>query len=321
MKKKVINLALLFGGRSAEREVSIAGAKEVEKALDKDRYMIFKYDAATDLEGLVHDARSLDCVFILLHGRFGEDGTIQGLLDLLDLPYQSSGVLGSAVAMNKHFSKVLYRDAGILTPEWVQLKRGEDWDPDEVVQKLGLPLVIKPCTQGSSVGISLVKKEDDLSLAASEAFKWDEDIILEQYVRGMEITGGVLGLESLEALPIVEIIPGEDYAFFDYEAKYEPGATKEICPARLSKDVEMRAKEMAKMAHVALGLSIYSRTDMMVSEDGKIYCIETNTIPGMTPTSLFPQAAKAYGLEFQRLLDRLIELAILRKELERGKGE
>ncbi len=313
----MINLALLYGGRSAEREVSIAGAKEVERALDRQKYMICKYDAATDLEALVHDADRLDCVFILLHGKFGEDGTVQGLLDLLGLPYQSAGVLGSSIAMNKHVSKVMYRQAGLLTPNWMYFQKGQVLDVKKIQEEVGLPAVVKPCTQGSSVGIVLAKDEKEMLDAVDKAFSWDQEIILEQYIKGTEITGGVLGLERLDSLPIVEIVPGDDFDFFDYKAKYTPGATKEICPARLAPDIARKAQDIAKKAHNALKLSIYSRTDMIISDDGKIYCIETNTIPGMTPTSLFPQAAKVYGLNFSNLLDRLIELAIARKRQER----
>ncbi len=314
----MINLALLYGGKSAERDVSIAGANEVEKALDRQKYMIFKYDAATDLEGLVHDADRLDCVFILLHGRFGEDGTVQGLLDLLDLPYQSAGVLGSSIAMDKHVSKVMYSQAGLLTPAWMYFQKGQVVDVGEVQERIGLPVVVKPCTQGSSVGIALVNDKEEMRSAIEEAFRWDREIILEQYINGTEITGGVLGLDQLDSLPLVEIIPGDDFDFFDYKAKYTPGATREICPARLDSGLALKAQDIAKKAHMALKLTIYSRTDMIVSRDGRIYCIETNTIPGMTPTSLFPQAAKAYGLDFSSLLDRLIELAIARKEQERS---
>ncbi|NPA95331.1 MAG: D-alanine--D-alanine ligase [Thermodesulfobacteria bacterium] len=312
----MINLALLYGGKSAERDVSIAGANEVERALDRNKYMVFKYDAATDLEALVHDAKRLDCVFILLHGRFGEDGTVQGMLDLLGLPYQSAGVLGSSMAMDKHVSKVMYQRAGLQTPAWMCVRRGEEVDAGHIVDRLGLPLIVKPSGQGSSVGIGIVEDHEDLTSMIDEAFRWDSHVIVEEFVKGTEITGGVLGLDDLEALPIVEIVPGEDFAFFDYEAKYKPGATTEICPARLSPELTSLAQDMAIKAHEALRLSIYSRTDMIVSEDGEIYCIETNTIPGMTPTSLFPQAAKVHGLDFPALLDRLIELAIERKGQE-----
>ncbi len=317
----MINLALLYGGRSAERDVSIAGAKEVEKALDKEKYMIFKYDAATDLEGLVHDAARLDCVFILLHGKYGEDGTIQGLLDLLDLPYQSAGVLGSSMAMDKHVSKIMYRQAGLLTPEWMYFRRGDSIEVSEIEERVGLPLVVKPCNQGSSVGITLVKKREKIRQSIENAFSWDNEVIVEAYIKGTEITGGVLGLNDIEALPIVEIIPGNEFTFFDYKAKYTPGATREICPARIDADLTTMAQNIAKKAHEALKLTIYSRTDMMLTDDGEIYCIETNTIPGMTLTSLFPQAAKVHGFDFPSLLDKLIELAMERKKLEKIKNK
>ncbi len=308
----MIRLGLLFGGRSAEREVSIAGAGEVEKALDKNRYKINRYDAATDLKKLVEDAERLDCVFVLLHGKYGEDGTVQGLLELLELPYQGSGVLGSALAMDKHLSKVVYRDAGINTPDWIHLDKRSRPSKDEVTAKISLPFIVKPCNQGSSVGIKIIRDKEEILPGISDAFKWDDEIILEKFIPGREITGGILGLDELEALPIVEIIPASSYDFFDFDAKYKPGATKETCPARLPEAITEKARELALKAHRALKLSGYSRTDMIIDESGKIHVIETNTIPGMTPTSLFPQAAAAMGLDFSQLLDRLIELAMQR---------
>ncbi len=311
----MIKLALIYGGKSAEREVSIAGAKGIEQALDKKKYIIKKYDAAKDLPNLVKDASELDCAFILLHGKFGEDGTIQGLLDLIGLPYQSSGVLGSAIAMDKHISKILYKENGLLTPKWLRFYKDDQINETKILENLNLPVVVKPCNQGSSVGITIVRDITQLNKAITDAFNWDNEVIVEQYIKGREITGGVLGLEELVPLPIVEIIPGEEFAFFDYKAKYEPGATKEICPADIPLKLTELAQKTALAAHKALRLSIYSRTDMILTEDEKIYAIETNTIPGMTPTSLFPQAAKAYGLSFTELLDKLIDLA-----LKRAKG-
>lgn len=308
----MIKLGLLFGGRSAEREVSIAGAKEVERALDKARYLVRRYDAATDIAKLVRDAPELDCVFILLHGRYGEDGTIQGLLDLLGLPYQGAGVLGSALAMDKHLSKVVYQAAGLRTPKWLHLHRKSHVEPGRIIKRLGLPLIAKPCNQGSSVGIKIIREKNEILPGAAEAFEWDEEIILEQFISGREITGGVLGLEDLEALPIVEIIPDAKYEFFNFEAKYRKGATREICPADLPEGLAQAAQQAAIKAHRALKLSGYSRTDMIIDAAGMIHVIETNTIPGMTPTSLFPQAAAVQGLDFRRLLDRLIELAMQR---------
>ena len=309
-EKNKIQLALLCGGRSAERDVSLAGAREVEKALDPGRYDIRRYDPATDLDRLVRDTPRLDVAFILLHGRYGEDGTIQGLLDLIGLPYQGSGVLGSALAMDKHLAKVIYQEAGIPTPPWIHLLRSDKVDTKEIVNHLGIPLIVKPCTQGSSVGIRKVADENKLGPAIKEAFQWDNRVLVEPFMEGREITVGILGLEELLPLPVVEIIPDSNYSFFDYDAKYLPGATKEICPADIPKQASEKAGALAVAAHKALQLRAYSRTDMILAHTGKIFALETNTIPGMTPTSLFPQAAEAAGVSFSKLLDQLIDMAL-----------
>jgi D-alanine-D-alanine ligase len=310
-KKSKIRLALVRGGRSAERDVSLAGAREVQKALDAGKYDVTVYDPAHDIARLAAHADSIDVAFILLHGRFGEDGTIQGLFDMLDIPYQGSGVLGSALAMDKHLSKVVYRSAGIPTPDWVTLGSMEEFDAGGIVDELGgLPLMVKPCSQGSSVGMAVVSSETALEPAVCEAFRWDSRVMVEAFAAGREITAGVLGNSNLEALPLVEIIPGDKYEFFDKEAKYKPGATKEICPAEIPEDITRLAQETGIAAHRALCLKGYSRTDMMLGDDGTLMVLETNTIPGMTPTSLFPQAAAAAGLSFSALIDRLIELAM-----------
>ena len=309
-EKNKIQLALLCGGRSAERDVSLAGAREVEKALDPGLYDITRYDPATDLNRLVRDTPRLDVAFILLHGRYGEDGTIQGLLDLIGLPYQGSGVLGSALAMDKHLAKVIYQEAGIPTPPWIHLLCSDKVDTKQIVNRLGIPLMVKPCTQGSSVGIRKVTDENKLGPAIKEAFQWDNRVLVESFIDGREITGGILGLEKLLPLPVVEIIPDSSYSFFDYDAKYLPGATKEICPADIPKQASEKARALAVAAHKALQLRAYSRTDMILADTGKIFALETNTIPGMTPTSLFPQAAEAAGISFSKLLDQLIDMAL-----------
>ncbi|MFO8239756.1 MAG: D-alanine--D-alanine ligase [Dissulfuribacterales bacterium] len=309
-EKNKIQLALLCGGRSAERDVSLAGAKEVEKALDPGRYDIRCYDPAKDLARLVRDAPRLDVAFILLHGRYGEDGTIQGLLDLIGLPYQGSGVLGSALAMDKQLAKIIYQEAGIPTPPWINLLKSDKVYTKKIVDYLGIPLIVKPCSQGSSVGIRKVLDENELYSAIKEAFQWDIRVIVESFIEGKDITVGIMGLEELLPLPVVEIIPGSSYSFFDYDAKYLPGATEEICPADISKQASETAKAMAVAAHKALHLRAYSRTDMILSDTGTIFALETNTIPGMTSTSLFPQAAEAAGVSFSKLLDKLIDMAL-----------
>lgn len=307
---KRLRLALIAGGLSGEREVSLKGALGVEQALDPGKYEVIRFDPATDLPELAARADSLDVAFILLHGLYGEDGTMQGFLDLLRIPYQGSGVLGSALAMDKNLAKMLYRSAGLPVAQWEMAAREDVDRPDRLLDSLELPLVVKPVRQGSSLGMSIVKEHSQLSAALARAFEHDKDVMVEEFVRGREITVGVIGNADPVALPLVEIIPSEKYEFFDYEAKYQPGATKEVCPAQIDEEIRIKAQQYGLAAHKALRLRGYSRTDMIVTEDGELYILETNTIPGMTPTSLFPQAAEAYGLSFSALLDRLIELAL-----------
>lgn len=304
-----IRLALIAGGRSGERDVSLAGAEGVVKALDPLKYEVRRYDSATDLAQLAADAVNIDVAFILLHGPLGEDGTMQGFLDLLKIPYQGSGVLGSALAMDKDLAKVLYRNGGLTVPDWQMALPADVQDPSRLLAKITLPVVIKPIRQGSSLGMSIATSEQELVSGLETAFTFDSEVMVEQFIKGREITGGVLGNDELVALPIVEIIPGEEYTFFDYQAKYQPGASKEVCPAELPDEISARARQIALAAHKLLKLTGYSRTDMIVAGDD-IYLLETNTIPGMTPTSLLPQAAAAYGLPFAALLDRLIVLAM-----------
>lgn len=309
MSKK-IQLALLAGGKSGEREVSLAGAKGVMQALDTEKYDVFQYDPATDLGKLAQDADKLDVAFILLHGVFGEDGTMQGMLDLLGVPYQGAGVLGSAMAMDKDVAKKQYVSAGLPVAAYHMASRGDIENPRWIGEQLGFPLVVKPIRQGSSLGMSLVHNVEELGGGIGLAFTYDSEVMVEQFIKGREITVGVLGNADLVPLPLVEVIPGDSFSFFDYTAKYTPGATTEICPAQVPQEIWDKAQEYGVRAHRALKLRGYSRTDMIFNEAGDLFVIETNTIPGMTPTSLLPQAAKAYGLDFSALLDRLIELAM-----------
>jgi D-alanine-D-alanine ligase len=309
MTTRKLTVALLAGGRSAEREVSLKSGEQVYRALDKERYDIRRYDPRDDLLRLAQDAKEIDVALIILHGRLGEDGTIQGFLELLGIPYHGSRVLGSAVAMNKVLSKRLYVAAGLPVSPYLVLDQHDPRGQQAVLDSLGLPAVIKPEHEGSSIGLSVVREPTELGPALRKAFQYDRRCLVEKYISGTEITAGVLGNDTLEALPLVEIIPGDGYQFFDYEAKYTPGASNEICPARLSRELTEKAQAYARQAHQALCCRGYSRTDMIVS-DGEIYLLETNTIPGMTQTSLFPQAAAAAGISFSSLLDRLIEFAL-----------
>ncbi len=304
-----LTIALIAGGVSSEREVSLNSGDQVYAALDKEKYNIVRYDPKTDLARLVEDASGIDAALIILHGPYGEDGTVQGLLELLSIPYQGSGVLGSSLAMNKLASKYLYEKANLPVPPYIPLQKGEPLQPAAWEKQLGLPLVIKPNEAGSSVGMTIVRSLDTISEAVEKAFAHDSTLLVEAYIEGIELTGGVIGNRDLQALPIIEIIPDDEHEFFDYEAKYTAGVTQEICPARIDDEMTHKAQAYATAAHRALFCKGYSRTDMIL-RDGEIYVLETNTIPGMTATSLLPQAARVAGLSFSRLLDRLIELGI-----------
>lgn len=309
-------LALLAGGISSEREVSLSSGEQVYEALDKSKYDVRRYDPKSDLDRLVADADGIDAALIILHGPYGEDGTVQGLLDLLDIPYQGSGVLGSAVAMNKLVAKQLYEFAGLPVAPYVTVRGPGHMTPEAIEQKLGLPVVIKPIEAGSSVGMSIVRSQDALPGALEMAFGHGRTVMVEAYIDGIEVTCGVLGNDAPEALPLIEIIPDDAHDFFDYEAKYTAGATEEICPARISQALTAKAQQYALRAHAALQCRGYSRTDMMLRGE-RFYLLETNTIPGMTATSLFPQAAKVAGYSFSQILDKLIQLSI--EDHERGR--
>lgn len=308
MKKK-ITVALLSGGTSTERDVSLTGGNQVCQALSPNGYDVRRYDPATDIPRLIADAPIIDVALIILHGTGGEDGTVQGLLDLLNIPYQCSGPLGSAIAMNKLASKRLYLQAGIPVPGYMSFNAGDTIDVDACVAQLGLPIVVKPASGGSSIGMDIVRSKDRLRQAFDKAFALDDTVLIEEYIAGTEITGAILGNNTLQALPLVEIIPEKHHDFFDYEAKYKKGETSEICPARISVTLTEKAQNLAAKAHEVLFCKGYSRTDMMVRGDD-IYVLETNTIPGMTPESLLPLAAKTAGMDFGQLLDRLITLGL-----------
>ncbi len=304
-----IRLALIAGGTSDEREVSLKGAAGVENALDTTKYEIVRFDPATDLAQIALEAGTLDVAFILLHGVHGEDGTIQGFLDLLGIPYQGAGVLGSALAMDKNLAKTMYRLSGLPVAPWAMVETGDLTDTRRITGMVRLPCVVKPVRQGSSIGMSIVREPDQLPAALQLALQHDKEVMVEEFIKGRELTVGVLGNAEPMALPLIEIIPDSRFDFFNYEAKYQPGASQEICPAQVSEEVKKKAQEYAVIAHKSLQLRGYSRTDM-IWDGEELYLLETNTIPGMTPTSLLPQAAAEAGLPFSALLDRLIELAL-----------
>jgi D-alanine-D-alanine ligase len=304
-----LTLALICGGVSSEREVSLKSGDQVQEALDGDKYQVRRYDPKTDLARLVTDAPLIDAALIILHGPMGEDGTIQGLLELLKIPYQGSGVLGSALAMNKAAAKRMYESVGLAVPPYQVLERGEKLDTGRCLERLGLPLVVKPACSGSSIGMSIVRSEEMLEGAVATAFSHDHTLLLEAFISGIELTCGVIGNDELRALPLIEIVPDPHHDFFDYETKYTPGLAQEICPARIDAALAEKAQRQALLAHSALCCRGYSRTDMIL-RGTELFIIETNTIPGMTKTSLLPKSAQAAGIGFSELLDELIGLAI-----------
>jgi len=254
-----------------------------------------------------------DVVFIALHGGAGENGSVQGMLDVLGIPYTGSGVLASALAMNKIMAKKVFERERIPTPEWVAVRVGDPSARERVLEGVGFPCVTKPACEGSTIGVSIVKTADELGPALDIALSYGPDALVERFIAGTEITGPVIGNDDAHVLPLVEIVPSG--GFYDYERKYKPGATQEIVPARLPETVAGRARELTLRAHHALGCRGISRVDMMAAAE-EVFVLEVNTIPGLTETSLVPRAAQAAGISFPQLVDRLIELALE----ERGGG-
>jgi D-alanine-D-alanine ligase len=255
--------------------------------------------------------RPIDVAFLALHGRFGEDGTLQGTLDLLGVPYVGSGTLASALAMDKVMAKKVLAADGVPVPRGLALGRAAFRANPEMesgrAAEAFLPAVVKPARQGSSIGMSLVESALEMCPALEKAFAHDARVLVEERLVGTELTVGVLGNEALEALPVVEIVPKNH--FFDYEAKYDPALTEEICPARIPAADAARAQELALRSHRALGCRGLSRVDMILTATGPVV-LEVNTMPGMTVNSLLPKAAKAAGISFPDLLDRLVRLAL-----------
>lgn len=302
--RKFGKVAVLLGGLSAEREVSLKSGAAVLAALQAQGIDAQGFDP---LDLPLHDLEKFDRVFINLHGRFGEDGCIQGALELLNIPYTGSGVMASAIGMDKWRSKLLWRAMGIVTPDFELLNAHTDFAAIE--KKLGLPLFVKPANEGSSIGISKVKRAGDLAAAYALAAKADPLVLAEKFVGGGEYTVGILAnaKKGLEALPIVRIVPKNE--FYDYEAKYLRNDTEYLCPCGLSPEKEALIQQEAIAAFQALGCSGWGRVDFLMDENGQHYFLEVNSSPGMTDHSLVPMAAKAAGISFEQLVVRILESA------------
>jgi D-alanine-D-alanine ligase len=328
-----LKIAVLFGGDSMERDVSAASASQVITALRSRGHDVIPIDAGRGrlppvqekslLSGRIDrlppapaaagawpavvaapDLKDVDLVFIALHGGSGEDGTIQALLDLAGVPYTGTGRLGSALGWDKDVSKRLFLAAGVPTPEWLMAPA----PVAEVHAKLGFPMIVKPNGQGSTVGLTLVKRAEDLEAAVALAANFDKEVMLERYISGRELTVGVL---DGQALPVGEIIPATG-PIFDYAAKYQAGGAEEVFPAQISREQTARAQDLALRVHRALKLEAYSRVDFRMDESGNLWCLEVNTLPGLTSGSLLPRAAAAVGIDFPELCERICRAALAR---------
>ncbi len=331
-----MKVTVLTGGTSAERDVALASGLEVARALRERRHAVSVVDLAAgfvppeheeallpggvgreppplerlkELErgmlgsglGEIPAVRGADVLFLALHGGRGEDGSLQAVLDVLGVPYTGSGHLASALAMDKDLAKRVLRDAGVASPRWVMAPA----TAAQVRKQVGFPCIVKPSKQGSSVGMSLVRKPRELPAAVAEASRYDDEVMIEAYVEGPEYTVGILGDE---ALPVVEIRPKHE--LFDYECKYTPGMAEEIAPAPIGAKLAARLQDAARRAHRGLKLGGYSRIDFRVDAEGAIFFLEANTLPGLTANSLIPKAARAAGMGFPVLCETICRLAL-----------
>ncbi len=290
-------VALVYGGFSSERKVALMAFPAVEAAFKALNLKYFKFDLNEKSRKKVFafvEKNRIEVVFLMLHGRFGEDGTIQGGLDLMGVPYIGSGTLASALAADKAVSKLVLLQKNIPTPAFEVLSRGE-------TPKMKPPMVIKPVDGGSTIGISIVKRPGALKKALKDAFRYCDRVLAEKFVSGREITVPVFEERALE---IIEIIPKT--SFYDYKAKYAKGMSEHIIPARLDRKNYKKAQALAVEVHKALGLSSFSRVDIIVGKGGRLEVLEANTLPGLTGTSLLPEAAKLAGLDFKTLIARML---------------
>ncbi len=320
-----MKVAVLVGGRSGEHDVSLVTGQSVREALERcghqtETLRVERDGSATwgDSSGSMASGLAAlstwqpDVAFIAMHGADGEDGVMQGALELLGVPYQGSGVAASAVAMHKARTKVVYRQAGLpVARDWTVTGAGVDWS--QVAQSLGLPLVLKAGVSGSSVGIEVVDTLESLSTRGEHMLADTDALVIEEWLDGREFTCAVLEDEAGQgrALPCVEIVPRAG-RWFDYETKYDPEAVDEICPCDIPPALEEELRRLALLAHQVLGCRDYSRTDFILDTEGQPRLLETNTLPGFTPASLFPKAALAAGMSFDEVIDQLVTLAASR---------
>ncbi|MEK7111987.1 MAG: D-alanine--D-alanine ligase [Patescibacteria group bacterium] len=304
-----IKVAVLMGGKSPEYEISLISGREVVKQLDKNKYDVFPILIAKSGTGTEKVLKlEVDVAFIAMHGPFGEDGVVQGMLELASLKYTGSGVLASAIGMDKIMFRKVLSSQKIPIPKYVVLRKG---GPRGIVKKIlgAPPYFVKPSNQGSSVGASIVKGEKEMGKALKLAFRFSDTVLVDEYLKGLELTCALLGNENPLALPVIEIHPKKG-EFFDYDSKYTESGADEIVPARIGKKITKRIQEIAKEVHNLIGVRGFSRVDFILKDNLTPYVLEINTIPGLTPMSLLPRAAKEAGYSYPALLEAIIKYAL-----------
>lgn len=344
-----MKIAVLAGGTSTERNVSFQTGKMVASALKENGHDICFLDvfmgttetdidtcfSQTDFESVAEDiketapdletllkidrpgndgffgpnvlniCKAADIVFIALHGANGEDGRLQAVFDLMNIPYTGSGSFGSQISMHKGMTKNVMHQVNVPTPKGICLNKANAYSYE---RSIDFPCVIKPCCGGSSVGVSIVDNETDYQKALEAAFAYEDEIIIEEYIKGRELSTGII---DGKALPIIEIVPLT--GFYDYKNKYQPGMAEDICPAQIGEEATKKIQEYTEILYKALHLEVYSRIDFLLTDSGDIYCLEANTLPGMTRTSLLPQEANAIGLDFNGLCEKIVRLSLQKK--------
>ncbi|OGS35240.1 MAG: hypothetical protein A2474_08175 [Elusimicrobia bacterium RIFOXYC2_FULL_34_12] len=301
---KIKRIGVIYGGKSSEREISLKTGTAIAKALKEEYYSVILLDSgkANFVKKILKS--KIDFAFIALHGPGGEDGSMQGFLETLDIPYNGCGVLASAVSMDKIYSKKIFEYENIPTPEWYVISLNTPF----LDSRFSFPVIVKPARQGSAIGINIARKKTELKRAIKEALKYDSEVIIEQYIEGKEVTVAILGDRALTP---IEIIPKNE--FYDFYSKYSAGGSEHLVPARLSDKISKKAMEIGLRAHKSLGCKAVSRIDMIIDKRNNIYVLEVNTIPGMTNTSLLPDAAKYEGISFGKLLKNIIYYSLNEK--------
>jgi len=301
---KTRKIGVLCGGLSAEREVSLNSGAAVHQALTAAGYDASLIDVGRNLAATLAE-QGVELAFVALHGRYGEDGAVQGMLELMGIPYTGSGVLASALAMHKVYAKAAFAVSGLLVAPYRVLCRGESLEPESL--GFPFPVVVKPSQEGSSVGVSIVRSPEEIAPALELAFRYDREVLVEQFIPAREIQVGILDDRAIGA---IEIVPRNE--FYDFEAKYTPGMAEHIFPAPLAEPLYRKVLGIGERAHRALGCTGYSRVDLLVTPDEQCYVLEVNTLPGMTTLSLFPEIANGVGIPFAELIVRIVLSASLK---------